>query len=357
MQLKRPAFAVFLLCALVFGTGPVLAEAPVIAFLLPCSTCADRFEGLDEPAFVAEIKALDPRASVLVYNAQGSGDLQVSQAEAALTKGADVIVVSAMTKAAATMIVNKAHADDVPVISYDNLLTDVPIDFYVSFDNARVGVLQAQFLIDNLAKGSTIIMVNGPQDVTTGRLFKTGSHAVIDPAVETGEIVIGYEVDIAAWSPTDAQTKTEQALLALGDRVRGVLVANDGMASGVITALNLNQLNGSVLVTGQDATDAALQRILVGTQSMTVYKAITREAQTAANIAYLLAKGRYFDVDYAANTSIDNGSGKVPSILLEPVTVTVDNIDKTVLTDGFTSLERICVGAAASADICRDLQP
>jgi D-xylose transport system substrate-binding protein len=332
--------------------APAFAAGPVIAFLMPCSTCADRFEAQDKPAFVEAIKAIDPTATVIANNAQGSGDAQVSQAEAALTNGAKVIVVSPMTEAAGAAIVAKARADKVPVLSYDGLLTGAPVDFYVSFQNERVGELQAKFMVDNLKPGSTILMVNGSQDAASGRLFKAGSHKAIDPAVASGALKIGYETDITAWTPATAQAETEQALTKLGDKVEGVLVANDGMAGGVIAALTARNLNGKVMVTGQDATDAGLQRILAGDQSMTVYKAIKAEAKAAAEVAMLLARGETDKVKAAANASVDNGAGSVPSVLLEPVAVTVDNIRETVLADGFTTLDRICVGAAKTAKLC-----
>ena len=352
LSVRKTVFMATLLSASALGAVPAFADGPVIAFLMPCSTCADRFEAQDKPLFIEAIKELDPTATVIANNAQGNGDAQVAQAEAALTNGASVIVVSPMTEAAGAAIVAKAQADNVPVLSYDGLLTAAPVDFFVSFQNPRVGELQAQYMVDNLEKGSTIIMVNGSQDAASGRQFKAGSHAAIDPAVAAGDIKIGYETDITAWTPATAQAETEQALTMRKDDVQGVLVANDGMAGGVIAALTSRNLNGKVMVTGQDATDAGLQRILAGDQSMTVYKALKAEARTSAEIALLLAAGKFDEVKAAANASVDNGAGDVPSILLDPVAVDINNIEETVLADGFTTLERICVGPAAEADIC-----
>jgi len=345
---------VSLLAASAFSAVPALADGPVIAFLMPCSTCADRFEAQDKPLFIEAIKELDPTATVIANNAQGSGDAQVAQAEAALTNGADVIVVSPFTEAAGAAIVAKAKADNVPVLSYDGLLTAAPIEFFVSFQNDRVGELQAQYMVDNLAKGSTLIMVNGSQDAASGRQFKAGSHKVIDPVVAAGDLKIGFETDVTAWTPATAQADTEQALTMLDDDVQGILVANDGMAGGVIAALTSRNLNGKVMVTGQDATDAGLQRILAGDQSMTVYKALKAEAATSARIALLLAAGKFDEVKAAANASVDNGAGQVPSILLDPVAVDINNIKQTVLADGFTTTDRICVGPSAEAAICKE---
>ena len=332
---------------------PAFAQGPVIAFLMPCSTCADRFESQDKPAFIEAIKSLDPTATVIANNAQGSAETQVSQAEAALTNGASVIVVSPFTEAAGAAIVEKAAAQGVPVISYDGLLTGAHADFYVSFQNQRVGELQGQFLVDELDKGSTFVMVNGSQDIAPGRQFKSGAHRALDPVVAAGDLVLGYETDITGWDPAKAQSETEQALTRLGDDVSAVLVANDGLAGGVIAALSAQGLNGKVLVTGQDATDAGLQRILAGDQTMTVYKGIKAEATAAATVALLFAAGKVAEAQAMATDTTDNGAGPVPSILLDPVVVTTDNIAETVIADGFTTLERICVEAAATSDICK----
>jgi D-xylose transport system substrate-binding protein len=145
----------------------------------------------------------------------------------------------------------------------------------------------------------------------------------------------------------------EQGLTSLNDKVDAVLVANDGMAGAVIAALTARNLNGKVLVTGQDASDAGLQRVLAGDQTMTVYKGIKAEAQAAAKAALLLAAGKKDEVKAMATATVDNGAGQVPSILLDPVVVTRENIRDTVIADGFTTLERICVDAAAAAAECK----
>lgn len=339
--------------ALAASTAPAFAEGPVIAFLMPCSTCADRFEGQDKPLFIEALTKLDPNATVIANNAQGSAEQQVSQAEAALTNGAKVIVVSPLTEAVGAAIVEKAQAQGVPVLSYDGLLTGAPVDFFISFENEKVGELQGTFLAETLPEGSTIAMINGSQDIAPGRQFKAGAHRTVDPAVTSGKLKLGYEADIPQFDPAKAQASMEQALTALNDDVQGVLVANDGMAGAVIAALTARNLNGKVAVTGQDATDAGLQRILAGDQTMTVYKGIKAEATAAAEVALLLAAGKTNEVAAKATTRVDNGAGEVPSILLTPVVVTKDNLFDTVIAEGFTTKERVCVDAAAAAAQCK----
>jgi D-xylose transport system substrate-binding protein len=315
---------------------------------MPCSTCADRFEGQDKPLFIDAVRQIDPAAKVIANNAQGSAEAQINQSEAALTNGANVIVVSPFTEAAGAAIVDKAKVQGVPVISYDGLITGAPTDFFVSFQNEKVGELQAKFLADHLPHGATIAVINGSQDIAPGRQFKAGAHKGLDPVVASGRLVLGYEADIQGFDPAKAQAAMEQALTKLNDKVDGVLVANDGMAGAVITALAARHLNGKVLVTGQDASDAGLQRILAGDQTMTVYKAIKREAEATAKVAVALGPGQAEKVKAMATSSVDNGAGQVPAILLEPVVVTRDNLLETVVADGFTTRERIGILPAAT---------
>lgn len=321
----------------------------VIAFLMPCSTCADRFESKDKPYFIEAVKALDPEIEVIANNAQGSGDTQLQQAEAALTNGASVIVMSPMTEQAGASTVAKADASGAHVIAYDGLITGgAKPDYYLSFDNESVGKLQAQYLADKLPDGANVVMINGAPDSAPGQAFKKGAHAVLDPLFAAGKLKKGYEGDAANFDPANGQRLMEQALTALHDKVDAVLVANDGLANAVITALTARKLNGKVLVTGQDATDSGLQQILEGNQAMTVYKSIRAEAEAAAKIAVALIKGDEAAAKAVTTTSVNNGTVDVPSLLLTPVAVDKANIAETVLKDGFTTTDKICVGAAAA---------
>lgn len=324
------------------------AKTGKIAFLMPCATCADRFENQDKPFFVKAVHDIDPSIEVIANNAQGSSSTQITQAEAALTNGATVLVVSPLDEAAGAAIIAKANAAHASVISYDGLATGAKPDFFISFQNEKVGELQASFLASRLRKGATIIMINGSQDIAPGREFKAGAHKILDPLFASGKFKLGFEADTQGFVPARAQAETEQALTTLNDKVDAVLVANDGMASAVIAALSARHLNGKVLVTGQDATDSGLQRILIGDQSMTVYKAIKTEATTAAQVAVNLVKGNKAAANKLAKTTVDNGTAQIPAVLLTPVVVTRSNLFKTVIADGFTTREKVCVGAAAA---------
>ncbi len=334
-------------------SGSTSAGKKVIAFLMPCSTCADRFESKDKPYFIQAVHDLDPSIQVIANNAQGSGDTQLQQAESALTNGASVIVMSPMTAQSGATTVAKADAVGASVVAYDGMVAGgAKPAYYVSFDNESVGKLQGQYLVDHLKQGAKVALINGAPDSAPGQAFKKGAHAALDPMFSAGKFTKAYEADTPNFDGAAGQQEMEQALTKLQDKVDGVLVANDGLANSVITALTARKLAGQVLVTGQDATDAGLQRILEGTQSMTVYKSLHAEADAAAKIAVALVDKKPADAAAVATTTVNNGTADIPSLLLKPVVVDKSNIASTVLKDGFTTKAKICIGAATTSTLC-----
>jgi D-xylose transport system substrate-binding protein len=325
--------------------------AKKIALLLP-ETKTTRYEAQDRPLFEAKVKALCSDCEILYSNANQKGDLQQNQADAALTNGAKVLVLDPVDSASAAAIVSKAKSQNVPVISYDRLILNADIDYYISFDNIQVGKLQAKSLVDKLkadGKSGSIVMINGSPTDNNAKLFKQGAHSVLD----SSGLKIGKEYDTPDWSPDKAQTEMEQAITALGKTgFVGVYAANDGTGGGAIAALKGQGISPLPPVTGQDAELAAVQRILTGEQYMTVYKAIKPEAEKAAEWAVHIAKGDTQAAQALATTKVDNGQKQVPSIILTPVAVTKDNAKETVgkmISDGFLKANQICAGPAASA--------
>jgi D-xylose transport system substrate-binding protein len=318
-----------------------------IAFNMPCSTCASRFEEQDKPDFVKSVHKLNPKIKVIATNAQGSDATQIAQIQDALANGAKVIVISPLDESVGKAVVSKAARYHVPVIAYDGLLTGAKIAFYVSFDNKKVGALQGQYLVSHLKSGSTVAMINGDQTSTPGVQFKQGALSVLQPAFDSGKLKLGYTVDTPLWNPTTATTEMQQALTKLNNDVQGVLAPNDGIAGGVIAALKSQQLDGKVVITGQDATTAGLQNILQGTQAMTVFKPITLEAAVAAKVAVGLASGNKAIVKQVAKTKVANGAGNVPSVLLQPIVVTKANVS-VVVKNGGGKWSDICNGLPSS---------
>jgi D-xylose transport system substrate-binding protein len=318
-----------------------------IALLLPESKTA-RYESQDRPNFEAKLKALCPDCEIIYSNADQDAAKQQSQAEAALTQGAKVLVLDPVDSASAASIVTRAKQSKVPVISYDRLITNAPVDYYISFDNVMVGKLQGQSLVDKLkqdGKKGSIVMINGAPTDNNAKLFKQGAHSVID----SSGLKVAKEYDTPDWSPDKAQSEMEQAITALGKNgFVGVYAANDGNAGGAIAAMKSNGVDPTKIpTTGQDAELAGIQRIVVGEQYMTVYKAIKPEAEAAAQLAVNLLQGKQPSAG-TVNGSTDNGQGKIPSVLLKPVAVTKDNIQDTIIKDGFWKASQICTGRYAA---------
>jgi len=331
-----------------------------IALLLP-ETKTTRYETADKPDFEAKMKELCPDCQIIYSNANQDATQQLSQAEAALTNGAQVLVLDPVDSAAAATIADKAKAQGVPVIAYDRLILNSDgVNYYISFDNEEVGKLQAQSLVDELnqmgVQNPSIVMINGSPTDNNAGLFKQGAHSVFDPLVAAGKLTIAKEYDTPDWSPDQAQNEMQQALTALGNKVDGVYAANDGTASGAIAAMKAAGLDPLPPVTGQDAELAGIQRILAGEQYMTVYKAIKPEAEAAAQLAYDLLTDANIPASMTNGKTVNNGSIDVPSVLLTPIAVTKDNIKDTVVADGFWTASQICTADYATACTAAGLQ-
>jgi D-xylose transport system substrate-binding protein len=325
------------------------AKTGKIALLLPESKTA-RYESQDRPNFARKLKELCAGCQLIYANADQDASKQQQQAEAALTNGAKVLVVDPVDAAAAGAIVTRAKQSNVPVISYDRLISNAKVDYYVSYDNAEVGKLQGQSLIDKLkqdGKSGSIVMINGAPTDGNAKLFKQGAHSVID----SSGFKVAKEYDTPDWSPDKAQTEMEQAITALGKTgFVGVYAANDGTAGGAIAAMKSNGVNPTkVPTTGQDAELAGIQRVVAGQQYMTIYKAIKPEAEVTAQLAVDLLRGTK-PAAGTINTQTDNGdAGQIPSVIYKPVAVTADKVKDTIIKDGFWTAAQICTGQFAAA--------
>jgi len=351
--LKRVSIAAGVLLAIVLvgvGCGGSSGGGgPKIAFLLPENE-TPRYEAHDRPEFEQGVEELCEDCEILYSNASEDASKQQSQAEAALTQGADVLVVDAVDAASAAAIVEKANAQNVPVLAYDRLIENAEVDYYVSFDNVKVGELQAETLAEKLKEDGNasgpIVMINGDPADSNAALFKEGAHNGFDAA----GVKIAKEYDTPEWSATNAQNEMQQAITALGKSgFTGVYAANDDTGGGAIAAMKSAGIDPEEKpTTGQDATVAGVQRILIGQQYMTVYKATDKETKVSAEIAVALAEGKEFPQSKITDEP-NNGKVKVPSVLLEPVAVTKDNIKQTVVADEFITADELCTSAYAKA--------
>jgi D-xylose transport system substrate-binding protein len=335
--------------AIVAGCGSSGGGGPKIALLLPESKTS-RYESHDRPEFEEKVEEICEECEILYFNANQSTSEQQSQGEAAITEGANVLVLDAVDATAVGAVVKKANEEGIPVVSYDRLILGSPINYYVSFDNEHVGELQAETLSEKLKEeGSAsgpIVMINGaPTDPNAGQ-FKAGAQKIF----KKEGVNVAKEYDTPDWSPDQAQNEMEQAITALGNNgFAAVYAANDGTAGGAIAAMKSAGIEpSSKPTTGQDAELEAIQRILVGEQFMTVYKAITPETEAAAEIAVALAEEEEIPSGLV-NGKTNNEVEDVPSVLLEPVAVKKENINETIVADEFWPVSEICTGPYKAA--------
>ena len=327
-----------------------------VGILLPETASSARWDGVDRPGLINAIKAITGTTPDY-NNAGGNQDTQQTQAEADLTKGDCILVVAANDGAKAATIVASAKAQGVPVIAYDRLIQSNDLGYYVSFDNVQVGKLQGQYIADHyksyVSSGhNNVVMINGAQTDNNAILFRQGALDALQPLYDNKTLTKVYDQYTPQWDNATAQTEMEGALTSNKNDVQIAYVANDGMANSVIAALKAQKLNGKVLVTGQDATVAGLQNILLGNQSMTVYKAISKEVQATADLVKAISQGT--DTSSLINGQTKTSTGaSIPSILETPVAVDKTNIATTVLADGFVKKSDICQNVPAGTDnIC-----
>ncbi|RSK27577.1 D-xylose ABC transporter substrate-binding protein [Bacillus sp. HMF5848] len=282
-------------------------------------------------------KAVEERgAEVEIMAANGNDALQIWQAEKMISHDIDLLVVVPHNAESTAAIVNKAHAAGIKVMSYDRLVKNAEVDMYVSYDNEQVGELQAKAITSVVPKGK-YVYIGGAETDNNAHLFKKGVFKVLQPFINRGDISVVFDQWTKDWVPANAKENMRIALKANNNKIDAVIAANDATAGAVIEALEEVGLSGEIPVAGQDADLAAVQRIVVGTQTMTVYKPINALTETAADLAVKLAKGKAVTED----RNVNNGKIEVPSVLLSPIAVEKSNIDETIIADGFHSEEDV----------------
>jgi D-xylose transport system substrate-binding protein len=282
----------------------------------------------DRDLFKEAVKSLG--AEVVIREAKGDDTLQIVQAETLISEGVDLLVIVPHNAEAVATIINKAHSAGIKVISYDRLVKNSSVDLYISFDNELVGELQAQAITKVVPKGK-YVYIGGANTDNNAHLFKKGVFNVLQPFIDRGDIQIVYDQWTENWTPENARANMEAALEINNNEIDAVIAANDGTAGGVIKALEVQGLAGKIPVAGQDADLAAAQRIVQGTQTMTIYKPIKTLAYEAARAAIKMAEGETI----TSNRKINNGKLEIPSLLLAPIAVDKSNIDATIIADGF----------------------
>jgi D-xylose transport system substrate-binding protein len=331
------------------GSAPS-AAAPAaggtkVGVILPETQSSARWEGFDKPLLTAAMQAEGLDADI--QNAQGDEQKFSTLADGMISSGVKVLVIASISSESGAAVAAKAKAQGIPTIDYDRLSLGGTSDYYVSFDNEKVGALQGQGLADALKakQGAQVIEIAGAPTDNNATLFSDGANSILKPLYDSGALKLVQKQAIPDWDNQVGGTTFEQILTGNGGKVDGVLAANDGLAGAVITVLTKYGLNGQVPVTGQDATPDGLQAILRGDQYMTVYKPIKQEADSTAKLAAALAKGDTAAADALATGSVDDtkGNRQVKSVLLTPQSITKDNV-KTVIDEGQVKASEVCVG-------------
>lgn len=288
----------------------------------------------DSSIFTEKAQALG--AKVFVQSANGDDSTQISQIENMINRGVDVLVIIPHNGDVLSNVIAEAKREGIKVLAYDRLINNAELDFYVSFDNEKVGELQAESIVAAKPTGNYFLMGGSPVD-NNAKLFRKGQMKVLQPLIDKGNIKVVGDQWVDSWLAEKALQIMENALTANNNKIDAVVASNDATAGGAIQALSAQGLSGKVAISGQDADLAAIKRIVSGTQTMTVYKPISKLADKAADIAVGLAKGG----EVTSNAVLNNGVKEVPAYLLTPIVVTKDNIDETVIKDGFHSKESI----------------
>ncbi|MER3408596.1 MAG: hypothetical protein C4305_01580 [Thermoleophilia bacterium] len=337
------------LAATVSGTSE---QGPLVALLWP-ENVTPRWEGSDRPILTKTLKQLIPDVRVDSLNALNDPAKQQAQAEAELAKGAKVLIVAAIDGKAFSVVVKKAKAQGVPVIAYDRLIKNSPLDYYVSFDSVVVGRVEAGWMARHTKRGARLVIINGSPTDENAHFVNKGIHQVLDPLFRSGAKVKVAEDWVPGWDPPTAQRKMEQILTRLNNRVDGVVSANDGMAGGIIAALKAQRLEGKVPTTGQDASLQGVQNVILGYQGVTAFKDFRLQAPAAARIAAAIIKGTK---PTNINGTIDNGQRKVPSVFLPVVAIDRSNVSLLVKNGWIKSqlggLAKVCKGLP-KVSICK----
>ncbi len=291
-----------------------------------------RWQG-DRDRFKARAEALG--AEVLVQSASGDDAVQIKDCESLIANHVDVLVIVPHDGRLMAKAVESAHAVGIPVIAYDRLITGCDLDLYATFDNVEVGRQQARYLVAKLSGTGNLVRVMGAPTDNNAKLFKQGQDEVLAPLIAQGAITVVHEDWAEDWSPINAK-KIVKAAITKGVPFQAVLASADGVAGGVIQALTEEKISG-VLVTGQDAELPACQKIVDGTQAMTIYKPLHLLANGAAEMAVKLAKRK----PVIATAAVNNGLIDVPAVLYQVQTVDKDNMVATVIADGFQPFDEV----------------
>jgi D-xylose transport system substrate-binding protein len=333
------------------GTKTGGSGSSKVGVILPDTKTSQRW-ATDDPKFLKQ--AFDAAGvPVDIRNAEGDKARFVSIADDMITNGVKVLMIVNLDSPSGRAVLAKARSAGVKTIDYDRLTLNGGADYYVSFNNEQVGVLQGQGLVRCLTQkgyvNPVVAELNGSPTDNNATDFKAGYDSILQPKYDDAVYTKGPDQSVPDWVNEEGGVIFAQ-MLSQQPRIRGVLAANDGLGGAVIKVLKKHGMNGKVPVTGQDATVEGLQNILTGDQCMTVYKAIKPEAENAAKLAIALYRGETPKGKLEPKKDVESGA-YVSSILLDPIAVTKSNIDL-VIKDGFAARSAVCTPKYAK--LCKE---
>jgi len=331
------------------GTEHQSAATGSVALLLP-SIGQYRWENQDRPYFINKMKQLAPGVKVIYSNAQDSPTRQLQQAQAAITNGAKVLVLSPVDGQTAAKIAQEAKAANVKVIAYARPVLDAPVNYFVGLNLYRTGVGLGKWWASHFHKGDNVAILKGDPGDSNVPTYMKGLLSVLDPLEKSGKINIVADVSTPQWSTANALREMEQILTKQNDNIQDVIPLNDSLALGVIAALSKQGLAGKVPVSGGDASVPALQNMPKGTQTMSTYFPISDMANHAAEVAAALMNGKKPAANMF-NIKLRSGGVNVPGYGVNAVSITKATIGK-VIADGSVSKAQVCKGIAPGVGPC-----
>lgn len=330
----------YLLAVLVAAlTMPVASAGERVVIGIAMPTQSEERWVLDLQTMMEEAKKLgiDARAQI----ARNDQHQQNNQIDQLVSQGCKAIIIAPHDGSAAATVVEKIRGEGVKVIAYDRLIENCDYEAFAGFNSIQIGQLQGEWLVKHAPKGNYILLRGAPTDSNSAHYFR-GAMSVIQPLIDKGDIKVIVAQDVIDWQPVNAQRIVENALTLVNNDIQAILAPNDGTASGALAAIAPHGLAGKVMISGQDAEVSAVQRIVRGEQGMTVLVDTRELGKAAVLMAKALAEGKPID-DLTMGNVEDNGSFKIPAVLLETKSVDITNYEELLFDSGYMKREDVFV--------------
>jgi D-xylose transport system substrate-binding protein len=295
-----------------------------------------RLERWQKDVNFATARAKEVGAELISQSANGDDQTQISQCENLISQGVNVLIIIAHNGEAVAPVIKEAHDAGIKVIAYERLIMNSDLDYYVTFDPIKVGEEEAKAVVAAQPKGNYFLLGGSPSD-NNAKIYRQGQMNILQPLIDKGDIKVVGDQWAKDWLPEEALKIVENGLTANNNKIDAIVASNDSTAGGAVQALQAQGLAGKVPVSGQDADLAACQRVVEGTQTVTVYKPLNKLASTAVDLAMQIAKNEAI----TAPAKLNNNKIDVPTFYLDVVPATKATMNDTVIKDGFQKVEDV----------------